>query len=403
MSADESMRLAAIPPAGDRVRLLLVTAALLLACFVPYYLLTLDLQWPIPRDGTTLVVGRDFLNFWMYGRAAWEADPAHYYDLAAYWRATEAVTGSPYPHQLWSYPPSVMLLAAPFAAFPYLPALALWTLVGLGCFAAALRLWTRQRRLLFPLLFAPAAVFGLMSGQFALIAAAAILAVLRWRESRPLLAGVLLGLLTVKPQLGLFFPVMLLAARSWRVIAAAALTAAAVAGATALFWGVGVWEAYLHSGLANQSLVLTDPQKLGGQFMPTIFMNARLLGAPFGAAMAVQAIAAIAAALLVWLVFSRRPPAGDLRANAIFLCASVFGTPYLLSYDTLALGVLSALLFVRAGEGRLLPLLAYLLPLLQLVGLPGPALVPLLLAAQLFGTRRSSLPSPTSRNGAPPG
>src|SRR4051812_39657493 len=106
--------------ATDRVRLLKVVAALLLVCFIPYYLLTLDAGWPIPRDGTGLVVGRDFLNLWMAGHAAGSADPAIFYHLETYWRATEAVTGTPYPHQLWSYPPSVMLVGSPLALLPYL-------------------------------------------------------------------------------------------------------------------------------------------------------------------------------------------------------------------------------------------------------------------------------------------
>jgi arabinofuranan 3-O-arabinosyltransferase len=367
-----------------------VAAGLLLLVFVPYYVLTLDTGWPIPRDGTGLAVGRDFINFWMYGRAAFEPDPARYYDIATYWAAMAPITGPGFPGQLWSYPPSVMLAAAPFGTLPYFAALALWTALGLAAFTAGLRLWTKDWRVLAPLLLGPAAIFGLISGQFAFVAAAIMLAVLRWRESRPLLAGLLLGLLTLKPQLGLFFPVLLLAAGNWRTIAAAAATALAIAGATALLWGPEVWTAYLQSGIANQSLVLSDPEKLGGPFMPTIFMNLRVAGLPFAAAMAVQAAAALAAIVLIWAAFRRRPEPGDLRANALFLAAAIFGTPYMLSYDTLALAAVMLLLAAR-GRGRLLPLLAFLLPLLQLAagsaGLPGPALVPVLIAAHLFRRR----------------
>jgi hypothetical protein len=35
------------------------------------YLYGLHTDQSIPRDGSTLVVGRDFLNFWMCGRGAW--------------------------------------------------------------------------------------------------------------------------------------------------------------------------------------------------------------------------------------------------------------------------------------------------------------------------------------------
>lgn len=376
---------------SDRLRVFTVAGLLIVALYLPYYLVTIDFGWPIPRDGTTLVVGRDFLNFWMYGRAAGEADPSRYYDIATYWAAIEPFTGRDYPGQLWSYPPSLMLLGAPFGLLPYFAALALWTVIGVAVFVAAIRLWSADKRLILSLVLAPAAILGLISGQFAFVAAAVILAILRWRESRPVLAGILLGCLTLKPQLGLFFPLMLLAAGNWRVIFAAAITALGIAAATALIWGPEVWIAYFQQGIPNQTLVLKDPDKLGGPFMPTLFMNLRVAGASYQAAMAAQALAAAAAALLVWATFRKRPAETDLRANTIFLAAAVFGTPYMLSYDTLALTVMTLLLMVSEARGRILPLLVYMLPLIQLVagnaGLPGPAIIPMLLAWHLYKRR----------------
>ena len=378
-------------PRADGVRTLSVAALLLAAVFVPFYLATLDGDWPIVRDGTGLVVGRDFLNFWMYGRAALGSDPARFYDLATYWAAIAEAAGPGYPGQQWSYPPSVMLLAAPFGALPYPVALAIWSAVGLLAFVAAMRLWTRDARLIFALAVAPAAIFGLMSGQFAYLGAAAILTTLRWRDRRPVLAGILIGLLTIKPQLGLFLPVMLLAARDWRAIGAAVATALAVAGATAAIWGIDPWIAYVRTGLANQSLVLTDPERLAGPFMATIFMNARVAGVAVPVAAALQAVAAIGAAGLIWRTFARRPSADDMRANALFLAAAAFGTPYLLSYDTLPLAVAAALVMADGRGGRLPPMLVYFLPLIQMVagehGVAGPAAIPILFALWLAAAR----------------
>jgi arabinofuranan 3-O-arabinosyltransferase len=381
-------------PDAERLRLLNLCAALLLLVFGGWYVATLDLGTPWPRDGTGLVVGRDFLNFWMYGRAAAEVHPARYYDLATYWSATEAFLGKDYPSQLWSYPPHLMLLAAPFGRLPYLVALGLWTAIGLTCFVLALRLWTRDWRFVLPCAFAPAAVFGILSGQVFYVASAAILAILHWRQSRPWLAGILLGVVTMKPQLGLFFPFLLLAARDWRVIVAASLTALLLAAATTALWGVEVWTAYLQQGIANQSLVLRDPEKLGGPFMPTLFMNARLSGLSFSGAMAFQLIGTVAAiALIIW-IFARQPNALDLRANSLFLAAFAFGTPYLLSYDSLSLATAAVLLMAPGSQGRILTLLVWLLPLAQLaagsLGLSGPAVIPLLYAAYLLKAPTSS-------------
>src|SRR3989337_1558322 len=142
---------------SERLRLLNWAALLLFVAYGAVYVSTLDFAHPIPRDAKVHVIGRDFLNFWMYGRAAFEADPGQYYDLRSYWAAADAVTGPGYPPQLWSYPPSVMLLAAPFGAMPYMVALAIWTAIGIAAFIVALRLWTKDPRFLLPLLLPPPA------------------------------------------------------------------------------------------------------------------------------------------------------------------------------------------------------------------------------------------------------
>lgn len=378
------MTIRPLPPGLD---LAAVGGGLLLLVGVPFYLLTLQTGVGIPRDGTSLVVGRDFLNLWMVGRAAWEPDPARYYDIATYLAALGEQVGAGYPGQLWSYPPSSLLIGAPFGLLPYLPALLLWTLTGLGALAAALRLWTRDWRVIGILLASPAALFGLLSGQFACLAAAIILSVLHWRESRPWLAGALLGLLTVKPQLGLLFPVLLLVTGNWRAILSACATALGLALAVALLWGPDIWRVYLVQGIANQSLVLSDPDHLAGPFMATLFMNLRSAGVSIPVASAVQTLLSIAAvALTVWH-FRARPAAEDRKANLIFLACAVSVTPYMLSYDTLAVAAMAVLVIAR-GEGNSALLLLFYLPLLQMVagpvGIPGLGLVPIALVWMLL-------------------
>jgi len=72
-----------LPPALERddrafFRDLAALGAALFAITIVAYALTIDWTGAIPRDGTTLAVGRDFLNFWMYGRAAVTADPGQF-------------------------------------------------------------------------------------------------------------------------------------------------------------------------------------------------------------------------------------------------------------------------------------------------------------------------------------
>jgi hypothetical protein len=337
---------------------------------------------PIPRDGSTLVVGRDFLNFWMYGRAAWMPDPGRFYDPQIYNDALAALLGPGYPGQNWSYPPSIMLVAAWFGRLPYLPALLCWTALGLGLFVWTAWHYVGRDQRLVAVLLAPAVVFGLMSGQSSLVTAAMLLAIFAVLDRRPLLAGILIGLLTLKPQLGVLFPIMLAASGRWRVFAIAAATAIVLAGASVLWFGPQAWIAFVRDGLPVQNLVLADPERIGTPFYPTIFMNVRGAGASYGVAMAVQACFSVFAAGAVFFAYRFRRDADRHMLTALFLACSIAAVPYLLSYDTLATAAIAVVL-IAAGKldarGEILAKLIYWLPLAQMAlgqfHIPGPALI----------------------------
>jgi glycosyl transferase family 87 len=366
----------------EAIRALSILGAFFFCVALIGYLVTASWQPEIPRDGTTLVVGRDFLNFWMYGRAAPAADPSRFYDVAEYNRALQALLGAGYPGQNWSYPPSILFLAAPFGQLGYLTALLLWTLLGAAIFFAVARRHIADNRLLAALLLSPAAVLCIISGQSSLITAVMLVTIFLWLERRPVAAGILIGLLTLKPQLGILFPIMLIASGRWRVFASAALTTLVLAGATALVFGPQVWIDFLTKGLAANNLVLTDPERIATPFYPTIFMNLRGIDLPYSVAMAAQLCVSMAAVGIVAWAFRMRRDADPLMLMALFLACSVAAVPYMLSYDTLGL-TFAALLLLGAGSldgaGRRFVQLIYWLPLIQMVfgnwHIPGPALI----------------------------
>ncbi|MDQ3075032.1 MAG: DUF2029 domain-containing protein [Pseudomonadota bacterium] len=364
-------------------------APIMAIAYLVMWLWLIDPGFPIPRDGTELVVGRDFLNFWIAGRHAWDSDPGQYYDLLTYQRAMAPLVGPGYPGQIWSYPPAVLLIAAPFGLLPYLPALAVWSMIGPIVFLLALSQWTREPLLLVAAVLCPAAVFGLISGQIHFIIAAILLTVLRQRQARPWLAGALLGLLIVKPQLGLFFPLLFLVERNFRAVLAAGLSMLAIAGLTALFWGPGIWHEYFTVGIPTQSLVLSDPGALSAPFMPTVLMNLRGASLSFAFASTAQALASVVAVALIAWRFRHRPAADDWQANAGFLAAAVLGTPYMLGYDTLALTTAALFALVQRAVNRWAVLGCWLLVLVQMVlgqiGLAGSALIPLFVALAFLG------------------
>src|SRR5579871_5705216 len=120
------------------------------------YLATVSWKPAIPRDATTLVIGRDFLNYWMYGRVASLPDPGRFFDLATYNQLLSTIVGAGYPGQNLPNPPSFMLLAWPFGPLGYIPALIVWTALGLGVFLKVAGARLPDRRLLLALIASPA-------------------------------------------------------------------------------------------------------------------------------------------------------------------------------------------------------------------------------------------------------
>ena len=391
-----------LPPALERddralFRDLAVLGTALFAVTIVAYTLTIDWTGTIPRDGTTLAVGRDFLNFWMYGRAAVTADPGQFYDLGVYHGAIRGLLGMEFTGQNWSYPPSIMLLAAPFGQLNYLMALACWTLIGVAVFVAVAPKHVSDWRILVPVALSPAALFCLISGQSAFLTAAMLIAIFALLDRRPVAAGVLIGLLTIKPQLGILFPFMLIASGRWRVFIVAAVTALALAGATAAIFGEQVWIDFVLKGLPVQGLVLSDPDRIATPFFPTVFMNLSGLDLGDAAAMSAQAIfSAFALGAVMWAFRFRRDADPPLML-ALYLACSVTASPYLLAYDLLPLTFAAVALLASTrldASGRRLVQLTYWIPALQLAlgtwHLPGPALIAPAFAAYLLIRLRAS-------------
>jgi len=102
----------------------------------------------------------------------------------------------------------------------------------------------------------PAVFINLGHGHNGLLTAALIAGALTQLDRRPLIAGILIGLLAYKPQFGLLIPLVLAVSGRWRVFVAASVTVAALALAVTLAFGVDVWTAFLASTKFTRSVVL---------------------------------------------------------------------------------------------------------------------------------------------------
>jgi hypothetical protein len=193
---------------------------------------------------------------------------------------------------------------------------------------------------------APAYLPALVIGQNSLIWLAVFLAALgALRSGRAVLAGVIIGCLTLKPQLGLMIPFALLAAGQWRTILAATATTLAVAALPTLVVGADYWS-LLAGRLGEQaermiSLIGTLDLTVGP------FYLASMLGLPTGAALAMQwAISGLAA--LSVLAFWRSARIGLDAKIALLMTAMLISAPYLWYYEAAMMPAIG-LFLVRAG------------------------------------------------------
>src|SRR5204863_3126413 len=122
------------------------------------------------------------------------------------------------------YPPTFLLAVTPLGLLPYPAALAAFVPGTAALWAALVRRILPDRRAWIVAAAAPAGLITLLDGQNALLTGALAGFALLWLDRRPILAGVLIGLLAIKPHLAVLFPLALLAEARWRTIAAAAAT-----------------------------------------------------------------------------------------------------------------------------------------------------------------------------------
>ena len=345
-------------------------------------------------------IANDFVNVWAAGRLVLDGHPAAAYDWDIHRHVQEAAVGYAFDGEYrWHYPPPFLFAAALAAMLPFVPAGLAWLAATGAAYAAAIRgIFGERSGWLFALGF-PGALWNVTAGQNSFLTTALIGGALGLLERHPALAGCCLGVLTVKPQLGVLFPLVLVATGRWRAFIAAAATALALAALSWLAFGTEPWLAMAQTVAKANQLVLTDGG-VGWNKLQSVFGLVRALGGGEGLAWTIQGSIALAiAAALVWLWRSKAPFC--LKAAALAV-GTVLVTPYVFAYDLVVLAVPVAFLlrfclargFLRfeglalAVSGALL--LSYIVATTQ-VGLAASLIVALLIARRVWDGSSVSL------------
>jgi hypothetical protein len=275
---------------------------------------------------------RDGLDLWAGGSLVLHGQALTVFNPAAYQAFLHASFGAKLPPHLWSYPPNYLLLVTPFGLLPPWPGVLCFDALSLLLLVAILRLAGQNLGLIAAVALSPVSLESLLEHQNAALITALIGGSVLLLSARPRLAGVLGGIASIKPQLGLTLPLFLLR-RSRPAFFAAAAAAVLLAAAAYAVFGPPVFDAFwtvTRPAMTNVLLTGQPPEFAGG--LISVFAAARPLGVH--AALIIQALASLAAILA----------AGATKKPAVFLILTALASPYLHDYDLLGVSLAVALI-----------------------------------------------------------
>jgi hypothetical protein len=290
---------------------------------------------PSMIDSAGKPLGYDFITFWSAGVLTLGGNPEAAFDFKAIAAAQQLAVPGLEKLFLWHYPPTFQLATVPLAMLPYLVSYFVFVGGSLVLFVAALRPLVPHRDGWIVLLALPGTFICVMHGQNSLVSAALLGTAIMTIDRRPVIAGICIGLLAYKPQLGILFPLVLALTGRWRVMAIAAATMAFFVGLSVLAFGVDLWGVFFRNlSVARQ---VTEAGLLPWGKMPSAFVFLRMLSVPQGAAYAGQIMVAMSAVAVVAFVWWRC--GATLLAGAVLVTGTMLLTPYTFDYEMAILAV----------------------------------------------------------------
>ncbi len=390
----------------------------LLLAVVLWGLYVWTIATPGLRDRNGNLKGTDFLHLYTLGSLAAEHRGADLYDMSAQAAlAAQRVPEAAGIRYLPLYPPQVSIFFAPLAGLSYGWALSVWwtfsaTVYGICCYS----LWRacpnlREHSGTVALLAAASPAFFnlIVWGQTSAVALACFtLMYFFLRDRREFIAGVALGCLIFKPQLGLAAAVVFAAIGAWKILAGAALSSAAQLSLGIIYYGTEPFRRWLGM-LWNIRALLSwlEPKPYQTHCLRTFWTMIvpwpALSSVLYGASAAVVLIATIR-------LWNRRQPVSLALRYSALLLATVLVAPHLTVYDLVVLApailILSDWLAGQPSGSKVqyagpLLYLVYALPLLGIVArYTHVQLSVLAMAALVFVIARLSsnaLPYPDTR------
>ena len=266
--------------------------------------------------------GSDWAPLWTAGRLAWE-NPAGLYDFDLIARLQGVVVDKVDFHP-FVYPPSALLLVAPFAILPFWPSLASLGAVSMAWLAMAAR---HVRSDPWLVVLAPPVVIAAIVGQTSLIVIGLVVMACAALDKDQRKAGALFALAALlKPTLLVLAPLGLIAGRHWCALCWSLAIGLAGFALSAMLFGVQPWVEWIEA--------IPRFQRMFDDYEPLVrnAVSPYALGVRLGFATPLIVIAgAIVASGMAWIGFAR--PASPATRSALIMGGALLLTPYAMNYE----------------------------------------------------------------------
>ncbi len=312
----------------------------------------------IPKE----IAQSDFANYWLGGRLAVEGSTKLLYEHARYFPVMQEIFGDDIEIRNWSYPPHTLLFLWPLGLMPYKAALVTFLVSGLAVFSfaafSALRSFgSRGQWASFALSQLPTVFMMLAFMQNGLHLGALALAGFLLMKKSPVLAGLCFAALTIKPQLGILIPVILIFVGAWRTILWSSLFTVALLILSALVFGIQDWVDYIRYTVAYQSGLMHDWNGVFLKMMPGLFASLRVLGFDSHLSQNIHlSIAIICLPFIIWWLYREQD---TIKRLFILLAGTFLITPYSFNYDMGAFSVIAGILLTKTEENASIHILCW--------------------------------------------
>jgi hypothetical protein len=305
------------------------------------------------------------------------------WDFAEFWQVGHMALGHHFSPTS-PYPPTSLLIFAPFGLLSLRAAYLVWNLLGIALLSRTLIKGGWGWLGCAMVLVSPPFLFNVLLGQNGAFSNALLIAALVYAGERPFFAGVCAGLLTLKPQLGVLIPVSWLARGRWRSITIAGAVAISLVLLTMLIFGVSPWQIYVSKAVPSLAAMVDAPfpQDFHTNAIAP-FILARALGASVLVAHRLQSGITLLVGIATYMLWRGRATNDAKVATTLLL--GYLAMPYGYVYDMIGYAAALVLIGRRQGPSPLWALF-WLWPAFarNAMGYTGLPLTPLVVAAAAF-------------------